>query len=86
MDTQCDRCGAELPEETKSVQVAFGEPGERYNLEFRRSFHLATGSSEIFDDGDSDWDPSFECDLCPECRDQFITMWEAFYGGQSNAT
>lgn len=82
MDNQCDRCGAQLPLlNTTNLPESWREC--YYNVV--TSFHIVLGTNNIWPDGDTDWDPEDEFDLCPTCQQQFLAFWNIFYNDKARA-
>ena len=84
MDSQCDKCGKQLP---TLGDLEVSEPNQYPGVydederEIRIGFHIAVGSDNwISPNGTPDWDPDQEVDLCRECRTEFLKLWEAWYG------
>lgn len=83
MDNQCDKCGKELK---SPIEMGLVDCMERQDLIDHYSqavagYHVVIGSwNYIWPDGDTDWDPGTEIDLCEECRAEFIQLWERWYG------
>lgn len=84
MDNQCDRCGKQLPqirELEKTDPNRYPGVYEEEEKDIHIGFHVVIGSDNwILGDGETDWDPDREFDLCPTCRDKFLQIWEQFYG------
>lgn len=77
MDTQCDRCGKELPLADPEEWLGVNYIDEPWFV----GFHVVVGGSQIINkQGEFEgWDPDQEFDLCPECKEAFLQLWDNFY-------
>jgi hypothetical protein len=82
MDNQCDKCGRELPFFVEDQELR--EEKEDFS---HKAISITFGGTIIWDDGETDYDPGDQVDLCPACAAEFDEWWEKWYGvGKPKAT